>query len=72
MLEMRFFGTTCQECRRFVPLGKIDIEANAPPSDLHDKLREIGWKDAWATCEREGCESKTFCRLDQTILQADI
>jgi hypothetical protein len=70
MLEMRIFGTICQECKRFVPLGKIEIEANAPPSKLHDKLREIGWQEDWATCENPECGSKTFCERDRTIFQA--
>lgn len=70
MLEMRFFGTTCQVCKRFVPLGKIEIEANAPLSDLRDRLREIGWQSDWATCENPECGSKTFCERDRAILQA--
>jgi hypothetical protein len=72
MLETRFFGTTCQGCKGFVPLGEIEIEANAPPSKLRDRLREIGWKDDWAICENPECGSRTFCTLDQAILRADI
>ena len=70
MLEIRFFGTICQSCKRFVPLGKIEIEANAPPSDLRDKLRETGWQSDWAICESPECGSKTFCERDQTIFQS--
>lgn len=70
MLKMRTFGTTCQNCKRFVPLGKIEIEENAPPASLHDKLREKGWQGDWAICENPKCESKTFCELDQAIFQA--
>jgi hypothetical protein len=70
MLEMRIFGTICHNCKRFVPLGKIEIEANAPPSKLHDKLREESWQSEWASCENPECGSKTFCARDQTIFQA--
>jgi len=70
MPEMRIFGVICQECKRFVPLGKIEIEATAPPSKLYDKLREIGRKEDWGVCGNPECETKTFCVRDRTIFQA--
>jgi hypothetical protein len=70
MLKMRIFGTICPECKRFVPLGKIEIQDNAPPSGLHDRLREISWQSELAICENPECESRTICSLGQTIFQA--
>jgi hypothetical protein len=69
MLRMRTFGTTCPECKKFVPLGKVEIEDNAPPSMLHAMLREKNWQGDWAVCENQECKSKTFCERDRTILQ---
>lgn len=68
MQQMMYFGCTCQVCKRFVPLGEIEIEPNAPPSKLHARLREIGWQDEWAICEVPKCASRTPVMLDRTIL----
>jgi hypothetical protein len=70
MLGMRAFGKSCPECRQFVQFGKIEIQDNAPPSQLHDKLREADWQSDWVFCENPKCESKTFGELGQMILKA--
>ena len=70
MLTMRTFGTICQECKRFVPLGEIESEDSAPHSTLHHSLREIAWQSDWVVCENPKCKSRTFCVLDQTVFQA--
>jgi len=43
--QLMYFGYICQECRRFSPLGEIDIEPNAPPSKLHELIQGRNWPD---------------------------
>jgi hypothetical protein len=59
--HLTYFGTACQECHKFVPLGQIDIEDNASPSELRRKLTAQKWPGDWGYCER--CDVKTPCDL---------
>jgi len=70
MRELQTFGKLCPECKQFVQFGEIDIPNHAPPSQLHDKLRETGWQSDSVLCENPKCGSRTFGELDQMILKA--
>jgi len=67
MLRMRTFGISCPECRQFVPSGAVEIQETAAPSELHSKLRELGWQAQIVTCENLECGSKTICQPDKTF-----
>jgi hypothetical protein len=68
MLRMRTFGISCPECHQFVPAGVVEIQETAAPSELHSKLRELGWQAQTVTCENLECGSKTICEPDKTFL----
>jgi hypothetical protein len=68
MQQMMFFGCICRACKRFVRLGKIELEHNAPPSKLHAKLQETGWEQDEAICEYPECGHKTLASRGRTIL----
>jgi hypothetical protein len=67
--ETRAFGIVCPDCQQFVVMGEIGIRANAPPSELHGRLREMNWQIGSVTCDNPECGSKTFGVLDRTILR---
>ena len=67
MLRMRTFGITCPECRQFVPAGVVEMQDTAALSELHSKLRELGWHAQNVTCENLECGSKTICQPDRTF-----
>lgn len=66
---MMRFGVACQECGRFVPLGKVDIAENAASSQLRAKLADQRFVGDWGDCE--GCNAKTYCELDKAIVEYD-
>ena len=68
--RIQIFGILCPVCKRFVPAGKVYIEAQAPPAKLRAKLQETGWNKDWLTCDNPKCGSKTLALRDQTILEA--
>jgi hypothetical protein len=68
MRKMMYFGAICQVCKRFVRLGKIETETNAPPSTLHARLQETNWQQDEAICENPKCGSRTPVTRSQTIL----
>jgi hypothetical protein len=69
---MRAFGIVCQECKQFVVMGEIDIQADAPPSALHGRLREMNWQIGSVTCDNPKCGSKTFGVLERTIFRGSL
>ena len=72
MPQTMFFGYTCSECKNANRLGKIEIEPNAPPSALHELLRQQNWEERSETCPRQGCEAITYVTLNKVILLAPV
>jgi hypothetical protein len=68
MQQMMYFGYTCSGCKNAERLGKIEIEPNAPPSKLHERLRLIPWQTESVLCLRAGCKTRTFVPIEKTIL----
>jgi hypothetical protein len=50
-----------------VPAGVVEIQETAAPSELHSRLRELGWQAQTVTCENLECGSKTICQPDKTF-----
>ena len=68
--EVQTVGIFCPACKQFVPVGKVYIEAQAPPARLHAKLQEIGWRFDLVTCENPECGRETLVQRDRTFLKA--
>ena len=68
VLEARHFGGNCAECKYFVSVGIIEIEVRASQARLHQLLRQQGWFEDDAVCERAQCGATTHLTWDRTVL----
>ena len=67
MLKMRIYGTTCQACGKSIGVGKIELQDNAPLSELRHTLSEIGWKGERVKCDDPICKADNWCGPDNLI-----
>jgi hypothetical protein len=65
MPETRLYGTTCKACKKSIPLGKVELPANAQLEDLRRIASDTGWVDHPEDCE--SCNAAQFCRLADLI-----
>jgi hypothetical protein len=70
MTKLKYFGAKCSRCGEFVPMGKIDIDPDAPWSILRKLLKTGEWKDDRekrnADCEK--CGTRTKVKRSETRL----
>lgn len=71
MPETKTYGVICNTCKRWFPIGEVELEKGAQLADLRDKLAGENWKPRVVTCPRPKCNAATLAELRKLLFPGD-